>query len=61
MVNKVIHYLLGTYILGFKFGGGDKLKIVMNASITDNINNRKNLQGYIIHLFKELIISKVNK
>ena len=41
MVNKVINYLLGTCILRFKFGGGDKLKIVTDASFTDNTNNQK--------------------
>ena len=41
MVNKIINYLLGTRTLRLKFGGGDKLKIAMNASFTDNTNNRK--------------------
>ena len=39
MVNKVINYLLGIYILKFKFGGGDKLKIVTDASFADNTND----------------------
>ena len=43
VVNKVINYLLGIYILGFKFGGGDKLEIVTDASFVDNINDRKSL------------------
>ena len=38
-VNKIINYLLGTRILKFKFKGGNKLKIVTNASFTNNINN----------------------
>ena len=38
-VNKIINYLLGIRILGFKFEGGDKLKIITNASFTDNISN----------------------
>ena len=56
MVNKIINYLLGIYILRFKFGGGDKLKIITNASFTNNISDQKNLQGYTIRLFKGLII-----
>ena len=56
MVNKVINYLLSTYTLGFKFGGGDKLKIITDISFTDNINNQKSSQGYTIRLFKGLII-----
>ena len=55
MVNKVINYLLGTRILRLKFRGGDKLKIITNASFTDNINNQKSSQRYTIHLFKGLI------
>ena len=43
MVNKVINYLLNIYILKFKFGGGNKLKIIINASFTDNISYRKSL------------------
>ena len=39
MVNKVINYLLNIYILKFKFGGKDKLKIVMNTSFINNTNN----------------------
>ena len=39
MVNKVINYLLSTCILKFKFGGRDKLKIVMDISFINNINN----------------------
>ena len=42
MVNKVINYLLGIRTLRFKFGEEDKLKIIINTSFTDNINNRKN-------------------
>ena len=55
MVNKIINYLLSIYMLGLKFGGGDKLEIVMDASFADNTSNRKSLQGYTIHLFKGLI------
>ena len=55
-VNKVINYLLSTRILRLKFGGGDKLKIVTDASFTDNINNQKSLQGYTMRLFGGLII-----
>ena len=54
-VNKVINYLLSICILRLKFGGGDKLKIVINASFADNINNRKNSQEYTMRLFKGLI------
>ena len=43
MVNKVINYLLNTRILKFKFGGGDKLKIITDTSFTNNINNQKSL------------------
>ena len=39
IVNKIIGYLLGTCILGFKFGGGDKLKIITDAFFTNNISN----------------------
>ena len=39
MVNKIINYLLGTYILKFKFGGRDKLKIITDASFINNISN----------------------
>ena len=39
VVNKVINYLLGIYILKFKFGGGDKLKIIINTSFMDNISD----------------------
>ena len=42
-VNKVISYLLGIYILKFKFGGGDKLKIITDAFFTDNTSDQKNL------------------
>ena len=42
-VNKIINYLLGTRTLGLKFGGGNKLKIVTDASFTDNTNNQKSL------------------
>ena len=55
IINKVINYLLGTYILKLKFGGGDKLKIVTDASFADNISNQKSSQGYTIRLFKGLI------
>ena len=43
MVNKIINYLLSIYILRFKFGGGDKLKIITDAFFMDDINDRKNL------------------
>ena len=43
MVNKVINYLLSIRILGFKFGGGDKLEIVTDAFFTDNISDQKSL------------------
>ena len=56
MVNKIINYLLSTRTLKLKFGGGDKLKIVINTSFTNNTNNRKSSQGYTIRLFKGLII-----
>ena len=56
VVNKVINYLLNTRILGLKFGGGDKLEIVIDASFVDDISDRKSLQGYTIRLFKGLII-----
>ena len=55
VVNKIINYLLSTYTLRLKFGGGDKLKIAINASFTNNTNNQKNSQEYTIHLFKRLI------
>ena len=55
MVNKIINYLLNIRILKFKFGGKDKLEIVKDISFANNINNRKNLQGYTIRLFKGLI------
>ena len=42
VVNKVINYLLNIRILKFKFGGGDKLKIVTDAFFMDNISDRKN-------------------
>ena len=38
-VNKVISYLLSTYILGFKFGGGNKLEIITDISFVDNISD----------------------
>ena len=38
-VNKIISYLLGTRILKLKFRGGDKLKIIINTSFTDNISD----------------------
>ena len=60
-VNKVISYLLGICILGFKFGGGDKLEIVMDASFVDDISDRKSLQGYTMRLFGGLVTWKVNK
>ena len=56
MVNKVINYLLGIRTLKFKFGEGDKLKIVTDIFFMDNINNRKSLQGYTMRLFGGLII-----
>ena len=56
IVNKVINYLLGTYTLRFKFGGGDKLKIITDASFMNDINNQKSSQEYTIRLFKGLII-----
>ena len=56
MVYKIINYLLNIRTLKLKFRGGNKLKIIMDAFFTDNINNRKNSQGYTIHLFKGLII-----
>ena len=56
MVNKIINYLLSIYILRFKFGRGNKLKIIINAFFTNNISNQKNSQGYTIHLLKGLII-----
>ena len=40
-VNKVISYLLGTCILGFKFGGRDELEIVINAFFADDISDQK--------------------
>ena len=55
IVNKIINYLLSTRILKLKFGGGNKLKIVTDASFTDNISDQKSSQGYTIRLFKELI------
>ena len=39
MVNKVVNYLLRIRILKFKFGGGDKLEIVTDASFINNTNN----------------------
>ena len=39
IVNKVINYLLSIYILRFKFGGGDKLKIITDAFFINDINN----------------------
>ena len=54
-VNKIMNYLLGIYILGLKFRGGDKLKIVINASFINNISDQKNSQGYTIRLFGGLI------
>ena len=50
-----MNYLLGTCTLKLKFGGGDKLEIITDASFTDNINNQKSSQGYTIRLFKGLI------
>ena len=55
-VNKVINYLLSIRILGFKFGGGDKLKIAIDASFADNISDQKSSQGYTIRLFGGLVI-----
>ena len=43
MVNKVINYLLSICTLGFKFGGGDKLKIITDTSFTDNTSDQKSL------------------
>ena len=54
-VNKVINYLLSIYILGFKFGRGDKSEIIINASFTDDIYDQKSSQGYTIYPFKGLI------
>ena len=42
-VNRVINYLLNTWILRFKFGGGNKLKIILNILFIDNLINRKSL------------------
>ena len=50
-----MNYLLGIYTLGLKFGGGDKLESITNASFANDINNQKNSQGYTIHLFRGLI------
>ena len=55
-VNKIINYLLGIRTLRFKFGGGNKLEIIINASFTDNISDQKSSQGYTMRLFKGLII-----
>ena len=55
IVNKIINYLWSTRTLRLKFGERDKLKIVMDTSFVNNINNRKSSQGYTIHLFKGLI------
>ena len=55
-VNKIINYLLSIRTLKLKFGGGDKLKIITDASFANDINNRKSSQGYTIRLFKGLII-----
>ena len=52
MANKIINYLLSTCILKYKLGGGNKLEIITDTFFTNNINNRKNSQGYTIHLFK---------
>ena len=41
MVNKIINYLLSTYTLRFKFGGGDELKIITDISFVNNISDRK--------------------
>ena len=43
MVNKMINYLLSICILRFKFGAGDKLAIITDASFTDDISDRKSL------------------
>ena len=61
MVNKVINSLLGIYILGFKFGGGDKGEIITDVFFTDDISNRKSLQGYAMRLFERLIVWTINK
>ena len=42
MANKIIIYLLSIYTLGFKYGGGNKLKIITDISFINNINNQKN-------------------
>ena len=42
-VNKVINYLLGICILGFKFGGGDKLEIATDTSFANDTNDQKSL------------------
>ena len=55
-VNNIINYLLDTYTLKFKFGGGNKLEIITNDSLADNINNRKSSQGYTIRLFGGLMV-----
>ena len=54
-VNRVINYLRSIKTLRLKFGGGDELEIVLNALFTNNIINRKSLQGYTIRLFRGLI------
>ena len=38
-VNRVINYLLSTRTLGFKFGGGDELEIITDASFADDISD----------------------
>ena len=54
-VNEIINYLLRTRTLRLKLKGRDEFKIVTDTSFTNNINNRKNSQGYTIRLFKGLI------
>ena len=56
MVNKIINYLLSTCILKLKFGGGDKLEIITDASFANNTSDQKSSQGYTIRLFRGLII-----
>ena len=56
MANKIINYLLSIYILKFKFGEGNKLKIATDTSFINDTSNQKSSQGYTIRLFKGLII-----
>ena len=59
--HKIINYLLSTYTLRLKFGGGDELKIITDASFANNISNQKSSQGYTMRLFGGFIIWKANK